>query len=124
MAINKIPFFRLAGLARGRKKRNRALLERLAAANLALKEPWEISGEVGAGPDDLAFLEALARLPGAWHDYEFSETRRPGDQARLAALGLIYLSLFPRKIYLSDAGRFLLSLSAPRPEPQAGGSSQ
>ena len=114
--INKIPFFRLLGLSRGGKKRNKRLLASLAAANLALCPPREINAELGCTPEDLVFLDSLARRPGGWLDSEFAETPQPGDQTRLAELGLIFLSRRQGKIYLSDAGRFLLSLSSVDPE--------
>ena len=114
--INKISFWRLLVLSRGGKKRNKRLLARLAAANLTLRTAREINAELGSTPEDLAFLDSLAGRPGRWHDYGFSETPQPGNQARLAELGLIFLSRRPGKIYLSDAGRFLLSLSSLDPE--------
>ena len=106
--INPLSAWRRLRLARGGKKRNKILLEVLAAWNLELKPPDQILSELNLRPDDLAFLESMAQMVEGWHPFEFS-AGAPGDQDRLARLGLIQLKGLARKIYLTDAGRYLLT---------------
>ena len=110
--INRVPaLVRICSSWRG-KSRNKELLERLAGYNRDLWPPDEIRSAVGIGLDDLSALDSLARLPEGGHDFIFYSETAPGDYSRLAVLGLILLKWPIKKIYLTDAGRFFLSLTA------------
>ena len=97
------------------KQENKKLLERLARCNLELWDPIRIRSALGVDQGDLAALEALAARPDGWHDYMNSPDAVPGDYDRLAALGLIRFKWRTPQIYLTDAARFLLSLTAVSP---------
>ncbi|UQZ89472.1 hypothetical protein C4J81_09775 [Deltaproteobacteria bacterium Smac51] len=108
--INKISSFELSKLSKGGKKRNKNLLERLAVHNRQMTSPAEILSQLEISGDDLQFLNSLGHRPDGWHPFVFSTGKVPGDQKRLAALGLILFGK-KRKISLADAGRFLLVLT-------------
>ena len=105
--------FRLA--AWGGKRRNKRLLKGLAAWNRDLMPPAFLNSALNLTSGDLSFLKSLAALRDGWHPFEISPTAVPGDQMRLAALGLILAAWRPDRLMLSDAGRFLLSLNAVDP---------
>ena len=107
----KIVSSALRKLAWGGKKRNKALLERLARHNRQLTPPDEILAELGLDGDDLGFLKRLGQLPGNRRPFIFSSDPAPGRPERLAALGLIFINGKKREISLADAGRFLLVLT-------------
>ncbi len=111
LQINKIEPSVLSKLSRGGKKRNKALLERLARHNRRLTPPGEILAELEIGEDDLGFLNRLGHLPDGWRPFTFSSGAAQGSQERLAALGLILINGKKREISLSDAGRFLLVMT-------------
>jgi hypothetical protein len=91
------------------KKRNKALLETLAEHNRRLTPASAILAGLGIGGGELNFLHELGRLADGRHPHGVLE-KIPGDPARLAALGLIYIGK-SGEISLSDAGRFLLVLT-------------
>lgn len=87
------------------------MLARLAQYNCRLTPAARILSDVGLDSDDMAFLNSLGLLPNGWRPVIFSPVSIPGNQARLAALGLIFFNK-KREISLSDAGRFLLVLAS------------
>ena len=109
--INSVPFLRRLWSSWRGKKRNKKTLEELARYNLELWPPAQIRAALGVGDDDRSALCGLADRPEGWHDYLISPGA-PGDYDRLAALGLIRFKWRTSKIYLTDAGRFFLSLTA------------
>ena len=110
--IKKIFFLRLMLLSRGGKDRNKALMKHLAAWNLEMWPTRDISSALGLDSHDLDLLEELAHLEDGWHPYESASEGVVGNPERLAGLGLIRLKWRPRRICLTDAGRFLLVLTA------------
>lgn len=98
-------------LSRGGKQRNKKLLEQLGEWDKNLQPSAHLGPALALSPGDLAFLDDLGRRLDGWHSFVFSELPKPWDQEHLAALGLIRLSCPAKKISLTDAGRFLLTLT-------------
>ena len=110
--INSVSWRRRFWSSRRGKQENKKLLERLARCNLELWAPERIRSALGVDRGDLAALDSLAALPDGWQTYAVAQHAVPGDFDRLASLGLIRFKWRTPKIYLTDAGRFLLSLTA------------
>jgi|GEM_PF-6680729 len=109
--LNKMKLQNWLRLARNGKKRNKELLEKLSEWDKNL-QPTGQSGPVPVlSPSDLSFLRELAQYQDGWHHFVFSEEPKPWNHERLASLGLIQLACPLKKISLTDAGRFLLTLS-------------
>lgn len=138
--IGSLPWWRLAFMSVGGKNRNKKLLAKLSALNLALAGRAEILSRLGLTEKSLDILFNLASCPEGWQPCAIRQDIKC-EVERLAALGLVFLAWpsGPRaepgtapaltlsqqlqppaclsrslsfKISLSDAGRFLLSLSA------------
>ena len=117
--IGQLPWWRLAFLSMGGKKRNKSLLTKLSAFNLALTGRAALLADLSLTEESMNLLSTLASLPEAWYpcvkDIEIDASTgasRRYEVERLAELGLVFLAWPAGKIRLSDAGRFLLSLSA------------
>ena len=113
--INHVSSWRRLWSSRRGKRENKKLLERLARCNLELWDPERIRSALGMDQSDLAALDSLAALPDGWQTYAVVQHAVPGDFDRLASLGLIRFKWRTPRIYLTDAGRFLLSLTAASP---------
>ena len=90
--------------------RSRALAGRLAAWNQELRSPERILEALGLAEADMGLLKALSGRLQGWYPFEFD----PGAGApagRLAALGLVSLSRWRRRVSLTEAGRVLLLLT-------------
>jgi hypothetical protein len=98
-------------LSRGGKQRNKKLLEQLAEWDKNLQPAEQLGPALALSPDDLTFLNDLALRLDGWHRFVFSELPKPWNHEHLAALGLIRLACPSKKISLTDAGRFLLTLT-------------
>lgn len=98
-------------LSRGGKQKNKKLLLQLAEWNKTLQPADKLGPALALNPEDLTLLEDLARRADGWHNFVFSEITKPWNQERLADLGLIRLYCPLKKVSLTDAGRFLLTLS-------------
>ncbi len=109
MEINPVSRRRRLWSAWRGKRRNKKLLVELARYNLELRPPERILAALGLVGDDLRPLAALADRPDGRAGYLVAEARVPGNHDRLAGLGLLLFK--NREIRLTDAGRFLLSLS-------------
>lgn len=116
--INRVSAVRRFRSSRSGKKLNKEMLERLARLNLELWSPDRIRSSIGVDDGDLAALSGLADRMDGWRDYVISPEAVAGDYGRLAALGLIRFRWPTRKIHITDAGRFLLSLTAVAPDNQ------
>lgn len=88
------------------KKRNKALLERLAEHNRRRTPPQGILSELGVDHSDMELLNALG---GRAEGYHALGPHTPGNPAKLASLGLVFIR--KEEISLADAGRFLLVLA-------------
>lgn len=95
---------------RGKKENKKRLME-LAGYNLALWSADRILSAIGANQVDLAALALLAAKPDGWHNFIFSNDEAAYDFNRLACLGLVCLKWRQEKIFLTDGGRYLLSLT-------------
>lgn len=95
----------------GGKKRNKRLMQKLAALNRLCPGPESYFAELGLSPEERGLLETLAAGPDAWRPLCFSENPAGFCAQRAARLGLVRLNLRGR-IALTDAGRFFLSLTA------------
>gem|GEM_PF-2810586 len=94
--------------------KNPALAGRLAAWNRDLWSPERILETLGLAEADLGLLKALGGRPRGWQPFEFART---GTEAGgLAALGLIRLSRWRRRVRLTEAGRILLLLTGIDPQ--------
>lgn len=109
--IGPTAWWRLALCSVGGKKRNKSLLTALSGYNLALTGRPALLAAVNIDESALNLLADLATLPEGWFSFCVNKTAG-ADVRRLADLGLVFLSWPGGKIHLSDAGRFLLSLSA------------
>ena len=115
VSINPCSRLRLRLTAWGGKRRNKRLLIELDRWNRDLMPPAFLNSALGVSSGDLAFLKTLAARREGWYPFDFTPAPVPGDQLRLAALGLILIAWSPARLLLSDAGRFLLSLNAVDP---------
>lgn len=109
--LNKMNHFKWLRLSRGGKQKNKQLLDQLAAWNGNLMAPDQVTGSLGLSPADLAFLDDLGHRVDGWQYFIFSDTPKPWNQDLLANLGLIRLAWPFRHVCLTDAGRFLLTLT-------------
>lgn len=138
--IGSLPWWRLTFMSVGGKNRNKKLLAKLCALNLALAGRAEIFSRLGLTEKSLDVLLDLASRSEGWQLCAIQRDLMY-EVERLAALGLVFLAWpsgpraepgtapaltlsqqlqppdcssrrFSFKISLSDAGRFLLSLSA------------
>ncbi|MDR2946778.1 MAG: hypothetical protein LBV79_08540 [Candidatus Adiutrix sp.] len=109
--INSVFWLRRLWSAWRGKRRNKDLMDVLARYNLELRAPEWILAAVGVEAGDMVALAGLAEMREGWLGwYVVLREKVPGDYNRLARLGLIQ---FKRgTIYLTDAGRYLLSLTA------------
>lgn len=98
-------------LSRDGKQKNKQLLQQLAEWDKTLQPADKLGPTLALSQDDLEFLGELGRRPDGWHYFVFSEKPKPWNQERLASLGLIRLACPLRKVSLTDAGRFLLTLT-------------
>lgn len=110
--ISRLPWWRLAVLSVGGKKRNKRLLRKLSGWNLTLAGRKEILPALNLSETHLELLIRLAGLSDGWHPCEVNSESKDDGLERLAGLGLLFLVWPGKKICLSDAGRFLLSLTA------------
>lgn len=110
--ISRLPWRRLAALSVGGKKRNKRLLEKLGDWNLSLAGRHEILSALNLSEAHLDLLIRLAGLSDGWRPCRSSSESIDDGLEKLAGLGLLFLAWPGRKIRLSDAGRFLLSLTA------------
>lgn len=110
--IGPLPWRLQAAWSIGGKKKNKRLLARLAELNLKAPGPDELLAALDLSREDLDLLKRLAALKDAWHSYEVKPDGKEKEIETPARLGLVLLAWPGRKIRLSDAGRFLLSLTA------------
>ena len=87
----------------------------LDAWNLEMKSPERILEALGLTGADLNLLHRLAGLAEGWHAFRF-EPGAAAEAGRLAALGLIGLTRFRRRLSLTGAGRQLLLLTTIDPQ--------
>lgn len=111
LEIGRPAWWRLGLLAPGGKKRNKELMIRLAGFNLAQAGRDEILAALDLTPADLEPLKLLADSGGGWRPVKIKRGL-DFDLSRLAAPGLVLLKWPRGEVSLSDAGRFLLSLTA------------
>lgn len=109
--LNKMRLRDWLRLSRGGKQRNKHLLRQLAEWDKNLQPAGQPGPASFLSPDDLGLLRLLAQKLDGWHPFVFSEALKPWDQERLAALGLIRLAFPLKRVSLTDAGRFLLTLT-------------
>jgi len=113
--LKKISWLDRQRLYRRSLDRSRNLVSRLAVWNQELRSPARILETLGLAEADLGFLKALSGRPQGWHPFEFD----PGIGAEagpLAALGLVCLSRWRRRVSLTGAGRVLLLLTSIDPK--------
>lgn len=111
IVLNKMKPQNWLRLSRGGKQKNKKLLEQLSEWDKSLQPSDKLGPALALNQEDLALLDVLGQRLDGWHRFVFSEVAKPWNQERLAELGLIRL-IFPlKKISLTDAGRFLLTLS-------------
>ena len=97
------------------KALSKALMERLTAWNLELRSPERILENLSLTELEIDLLRRLGLRPEGWIAYA-SGSGQAADSGRLAALGLARLARWRRRIALTDAGRFLLVLTALDPK--------
>lgn len=110
--LNKMKPQNWLRLTRNGKKRNKELLEKLAEWDKNLQPTGQSNPASVLSQADLSLLNELAQHQDGWHRFVFSEVPKPWDHERLASMGLIQLTCPWKKISLTDAGRFLLTLSS------------
>ena len=119
--IAPLPVPRLISLSFSGKRRNKDLLERLAAFNRDMATPDFIASALDITREELDFLARLGTVTDGWQPAEYSAEGLPRRNAEhLACLGLIRLKWPGHKIALTDAGRFLLVLEQAEPPPLEG----
>jgi len=101
------------------------LTGRLAAWNRQLKPPEFILETLGLDEADLRLLKDLSGRFQGWQPFEF-DAREGAEAGRLAALGLVRLGRWRRRVRLTGAGRVLLlftsidpKINQARPETEA-----
>ncbi len=112
--IPEMKSWRRLTLSRTGNGLNKRLMKRLADWNRELRPPADIHAALELTDLDLSFLEYLARRPDGWLPFD-TVPEAPVDLERLAGLGLVRLGWPARRIRLTDAGRFLLVLTAVKP---------
>jgi hypothetical protein len=115
LKIKKISWLNRQLLRRRGRALGRDLAGYLAAWNQELRSPERILEALGLAEADLRLLRDLSGRRQGWHPFEF-DARAGAEAARLAALGLVCLGRWRRRVRLTGAGRALLSLASIDPK--------
>lgn len=115
LKVRKIPWLDRQLFRFRSRDRSRGLVGRLAAWNQDLWSPERILEALGLAPDDLDLLKALGGRREGWHPFGY-DAQAGAEAWRLAALGLIRLGRWRRRVRLTGAGRVLALLTAIDPK--------
>jgi hypothetical protein len=110
LKIIKISWLDRRRLGRRSREKALALAERLALWNQELRSPERILEALELTLADLRLLKALGGRLNGWHAFEF-DAREGAEAGPLAALGLVRLGRWLRRVRLTGAGRTLLLLT-------------
>ena len=118
--IKKVSWLERQHLYLRSRNLSRNLVGRLAAWNLELKSPERILEALGLAEADLDILRDLSVRPRGWNPFKF-DAQSGAEAARPAALGLVCLARWRRRVRLTEAGRILLLLTTIDPKIKKAG---
>jgi len=118
--IKKVSWLKRRRIYAQSRNLSRNLVGRLAAWNLELKSPERILETLGLAEADLDLLKDLSGRAQGWHPFKF-DAQSGAEAVRLAALGLIGLGRWRRRVSLTEAGRILLLFTTIDPKIKKAG---